>query len=97
MLKASIQVVRYWSIPPCDRIADSNQMVATDWRQLGHALRLGAVDIPLADPHFWTMQGSTRVAQTCRDNGLTWVRTPTIISIFHSPCSLMSLRLRPAK
>jgi glucarate dehydratase len=47
-------------------------MIATDWRQLSHALRLGAVDIPLADPHFWTMQGSVRVAQTCRDNGLTW-------------------------
>ena len=50
----------------------ATNMIATDWRQLGHALRLGAVDIPLADPHFWTMQGSTRVAQTCRDNGLTW-------------------------
>ena len=28
--------------------------------------------IPLADPHFWTMAGSVRVAQTCRDWGLTW-------------------------
>jgi glucarate dehydratase len=37
-----------------------------------HALQLQAVDIPLADPHFWTMQGSVRVAQTCRDWGLTW-------------------------
>ena len=34
-------------------------------------LRLGTVDIPLADPHFWTMQGSVRLAQTCRGNGLT--------------------------
>ncbi|WP_316205505.1 glucarate dehydratase [Bradyrhizobium sp. SZCCHNS3004] len=50
----------------------ATNMIATDWRQLGHALRLGAVDIPLADPHFWTLQGSVRVAQTCRDNGLTW-------------------------
>jgi glucarate dehydratase len=50
----------------------ATNMVATDWRQLRHALRLGAVDIPLADPHFWTMQGSVRVAQTCRDHGLTW-------------------------
>ena len=50
----------------------ATNMIATDWRQLSHALRLGAVDIPLADPHFWTLQGSTRVAQTCRDNGLTW-------------------------
>ncbi|HZP75440.1 MAG TPA: glucarate dehydratase [Pseudolabrys sp.] len=50
----------------------ATNMIATDWRQLTHALRLGAVDIPLADPHFWTLQGSVRVAQTCRDNGLTW-------------------------
>ena len=50
----------------------ATNMIATDWRQLAHALRLGAVDIPLADPHFWTMQGSVRVAQICRDNGLTW-------------------------
>ena len=50
----------------------ATNMIATVWRQLSHALRLGAVDIPLADPHFWTLQGSVRVAQTCRDNGLTW-------------------------
>lgn len=50
----------------------ATNMVATDWRQLAHALALGAVDIPLADPHFWTMAGSVRVAQTCRDRGLTW-------------------------
>ena len=47
-------------------------MIATDWRQLVHALSLQSVDIPLADPHFWTMAGSVRVAQTCRDWGLTW-------------------------
>ncbi len=50
----------------------ATNMVATDWRQLRHAIQLNAVDIPLADPHFWTMQGSVRVAQTCRDIGLTW-------------------------
>ena len=50
----------------------ATNMVATDWRQLVHALQLQAVDIPLADPHFWTMQGSVRVAQTCKDWGLTW-------------------------
>jgi len=50
----------------------ATNMVATDWRQMVHALQLQAVDIPLADPHFWTMQGSVRVAQTCRDWGLTW-------------------------
>ncbi len=50
----------------------ATNMVATDWRQLAHALSLQSVDIPLADPHFWTMAGSVRVAQTCRDWGLTW-------------------------
>ena len=50
----------------------ATNMIATDWRQLTHALSLHSVDIPLADPHFWTMAGSVRVAQTCRDWGLTW-------------------------
>ncbi len=50
----------------------ATNMVATDWRQLTHALALQSVDIPLADPHFWTLAGSVRVAQTCRDWGLTW-------------------------
>jgi glucarate dehydratase len=50
----------------------ATNMIATDWRELGHALKLQAVDIPLADPHFWTMQGSVRVAQVCQEHGLTW-------------------------
>jgi glucarate dehydratase len=50
----------------------ATNMVATDWRELKHAVVLHAVDIPLADPHFWTMQGSVRVAQLCRETGLTW-------------------------
>jgi glucarate dehydratase len=50
----------------------ATNMVATDWRQFGHALKLEAVDIPLADPHFWTMRGSVQVAQVCKDHGLTW-------------------------
>jgi glucarate dehydratase len=50
----------------------ATNMVATDWRQLVHALALQAVDIPLADPHFWTLSGAVRVAQTCRDWNLTW-------------------------
>jgi len=50
----------------------ATNMVATDWRQMVHALALQSVDIPLADPHFWTMAGSVRVAQACRDWGLTW-------------------------
>jgi len=54
------------------RIPTATNMIATDWRQLEHAIRLQAIDIPLADPHFWTMQGSVRVAQLCREWGLTW-------------------------
>lgn len=50
----------------------ATNMIATDWRQLGHAIRSGAVDIPLADPHFWTMAGSVRVGQLCHELGLTW-------------------------
>ncbi|MBK3640211.1 enolase C-terminal domain-like protein [Streptomyces sp. MBT33] len=50
----------------------ATNMIATDWRQLTHALALQSVSIPLADPHFWTMQGSVRVAQLCHETGLTW-------------------------
>jgi glucarate dehydratase len=53
-------------------IPTATNMIATDWREMGHAIRLQSVDIPLADPHFWTMNGSVRVAQMCRDWGLTW-------------------------
>lgn len=50
----------------------ATNMIATDWRQMGHTIQLQSVDIPLADPHFWTMQGSVRVAQMCNAWGLTW-------------------------
>ncbi|WP_313579661.1 enolase C-terminal domain-like protein [Lacrimispora sp.] len=50
----------------------ATNMIATDWREVGHALESQAVDIILADPHFWTMSGSVRVAQMCNDFGYTW-------------------------
>ncbi len=50
----------------------ATNMIATDWREMGHAIQLQSVDIPLADPHFWTMAGSVRVAQMCDAWGLTW-------------------------
>ncbi|MDO5100356.1 MAG: enolase C-terminal domain-like protein [Eubacteriales bacterium] len=50
----------------------ATNMIATDWRQVNHSLQSQAVDIILADPHFWTMNGSVRVAQMCHDFGLTW-------------------------
>jgi glucarate dehydratase len=54
------------------RMPTATNMIACDWRQLGHAIQLHAIDIPLADPHFWTMQGAVRVAQICNEWGLTW-------------------------
>lgn len=53
-------------------LATATNMVATDWRQMRHAVQLNSVTIPLADPHFWTMEGSVRLAQLCRDFGMTW-------------------------
>jgi glucarate dehydratase len=50
----------------------ATNMIATDWRQMVHAIDLGSVDIPLADPHFWTLRGSVRVAQMCADRDLRW-------------------------
>jgi len=50
----------------------ATNMVATDWRQMQHSVALNSVDIPLADPHFWTMSGSVRVGQMCNEFGLTW-------------------------
>lgn len=53
-------------------VRTATNMVASDRRQLAHALALRAVDIPLADPHFWTLAGSIDVARTCVRHGLTW-------------------------
>ena len=50
----------------------ATNMIATDWRQMQHSIALNSVSIPLADPHFWTMEGSVRVAQMCNEFGLTW-------------------------
>jgi glucarate dehydratase len=50
----------------------ATNMIATDFRQMVHAIDLDSVDIPLADPHFWTLRGSVRVAQMCADRDLRW-------------------------
>ncbi|MDP3883490.1 glucarate dehydratase [Hydrogenophaga sp.] len=50
----------------------ATNMVATDWLEMAHSIQLQSVDIPLADPHFWTLQGSVRVAQLCQMHDLTW-------------------------
>jgi glucarate dehydratase len=53
-------------------IATATNMVATDFPSLVQAIRLQAVDIPLADCHFWTMQGAVRVSMLCQLWGMTW-------------------------
>ena len=53
-------------------IPTATNMVATNWREMCHSIMLQAVDIPLADPHFWTLTGASRVAQLCHEWGLTW-------------------------
>ena len=53
-------------------LATATNMIDTDWREMKAAIRLDSVTIPLADPHFWTMQGCVRVAQLCHDMDLTW-------------------------
>ena len=50
----------------------ATNMINTDWRQMCHCIALKSVDIPLADPHFWTMNGSVRVGQLCNDFGMMW-------------------------
>lgn len=76
----------------------ATNMIATDWREMSHAVRTNAVDIPLADPHFWTMAGSTRVAQLCHDFDLMCgARTRTITSTSRSRCSRRSAPRRPAR
>ncbi len=53
-------------------IPTATNMVATDFPQLVDAIQLQAVDIPLADCHFWTMQGAVQVSALCDLWGLTW-------------------------
>ena len=50
----------------------ATNMIATDWRQLHHAVVSKAVDIVLADPHFWLMSGSVRCGQILNDWNMTW-------------------------
>ncbi|MCH3918472.1 MAG: glucarate dehydratase [Spirochaetia bacterium] len=53
-------------------IPTATNMIATDWRQFKHAIVEKSVDIVLADPHFWLMSGSVRIAQVLNDWKLTW-------------------------
>jgi glucarate dehydratase len=53
-------------------IPTATNMVATDFPGLIDAIRLEAVDVPLADCHFWTMRGAVRVSGLCELWGLTW-------------------------
>ncbi len=71
----------------------ATNMIATNWREMGHAVMLNAVDIPLADPHFWTLSGAVRVAQLCDDWGLDLgLAIPTTTLIFPWRCLPTSRR-----
>lgn len=50
----------------------ATNMIATDFKQLQYAVQLQSVDIPLADCHFWTLQGAVMVGELCNEWGLTW-------------------------
>ncbi len=66
-----LPVVKLWRVRRATGFITTN-MIATNWREMGNTVMLNAVDIPLADPHFWTLSGAVRVAQLCDDWGLTW-------------------------
>jgi len=53
-------------------IRTATNMVAVDYPQLVEAIRLQAVDVPLADCHFWTMRGAVEASALCELWGLTW-------------------------
>ena len=53
-------------------IPTATNMVATNFTEFTQAIQLQAVDIPLADCHFWTMQGAVKVSEICELWGLTW-------------------------
>lgn len=53
-------------------IPTATNMIATNYKELVQAIQLQALDIPLADCHFWTMQGAVRVSAICELWGLTW-------------------------
>jgi glucarate dehydratase len=53
-------------------IPTATNMIATNYTELVQAIRLQALDIPLADCHFWTMQGAVHVSTLCDLWGLTW-------------------------
>ncbi len=73
----------------------ATNMIATDWRQMGHTLSLQSVDIPLADPHFWTMQGvCARRPDVPRVRPDLGALTPITTSIFLWRCLPMLPPLR---
>jgi glucarate dehydratase len=67
---SSREIMSEYKMATGHRVATN--MIATDWRQLHHSVVSKAVDIVLADPHFWTMSGSIRAGQVLNDWGMTW-------------------------
>ncbi len=53
-------------------IRTATNMVAVDFPGMVEAINLRAVDVPLADCHFWMMRGAVEVSKLCEHWGLTW-------------------------
>jgi glucarate dehydratase len=75
----------------------ATNMVATDWRQLVHSLSLQSVDIPLADPHFWTRPVLFVWLRRVVIGGSRGALIPTITLTSLWPCSHKWPRQRPAR
>lgn len=72
--------------------ATATNMIATDWREVGHALESQAVDIILADPHFWTMSGWYVWRRCAMISATHGDPIPITILIFLLPCLHRSVR-----
>jgi glucarate dehydratase len=53
-------------------IRTATNMVAVDFPGIVAAIDQGAIDVPLADCHFWTMRGAITVSKLCELWQLTW-------------------------
>ena len=47
-------------------------MATVSWKQMYPTLLMKSVDIVLADPHFWGIEGSLRVADILNEWNLVW-------------------------
>ena len=76
----------------------ATNMIATDWRQMAHAIQLQSVDIPARRSAFLDHAGLGAGRADCATIAASpGVRIPTTISTSRSRCSRMSRQPRPGK